>query len=251
MCMLKKRIIPTLTYLDVGLVKSTRFSNYRFLGDPIQAVRVYNLRDVDELIFLDISVRNQRPDIRLIERVLADARMPVTVGGGISRMEHLDSLFRAGADKVCMSTAAISNKALISSAVEKYGGQAIVISVDYTVVDGNYRLVTNPRYQICPGDVIGHIEEMASFGVSEFLITSIDRDGTMSGYDISLIQEMEGRIPAGLIANGGAGDYKDMLEVFNKTQAVAVAAASLFHFTEQTPAEARKFLRKNGVEVRK
>ncbi len=248
--MIKKRIIPTLTYQNKGLVKSIEFENYRFLGDPIQAINVYNLRDVDELLFTDISTTHTRPNLNLISEVMENAFMPMTIGGGIDSIEDISNLLKTGADKICLSTIAIHNGDFVKQAVDTFGGQAIVIAVDYVFENGKYFLITNPGFKIHAIDIFDFVKKMSAIGVSEFFLTSVKKDGTMSGYDLTLAQELEKMTKAGIIINGGASSYEDMFEAFTKTSAVAVAAASIFQFTENTPAEARKFLKSKGIATR-
>jgi cyclase len=249
--MIKKRIIPTLTYRNNGLVKSTNFQLYRFLGDPIQTIGIYNLRDVDELIFNDISTLYERPNFELINRILSECYMPITIGGGISSIKDISRLLRAGADKVCLSTAAIKNRAFVIEAINMFGGQAIVIAIDYVQVSTQRKLFTNPGALTYDVDVVHYIKEMSELGISEFILTSVDKEGTLSGYDLSLIKEIESLIETGLVVNGGARNYEDMLQVFQSTHAVGVGAASMFHFTEQTPNEARRYLNKYGIATRR
>lgn len=248
--MIKKRIIPTLSFRNNGLVKSRQFKHYRMLGDPVQAIKVYNLRDVDELIFVDISENSKRPNVQLIKDILQYAFMPITVGGGINSLEDISCLLESGADKVCISFKAFENYEFIEQAVSKFGQQAIVISIDYLEkADGAY-LVFNPGFNICKIDILEHIGKLSTIGVSEFVITSVEREGEMTGYDIDFIHKIEAVTKAGLIVNGGAGGYEHMLKVFELTNAVGVGAASMFHFTEQTPKGANAYLKKHNIEVR-
>jgi cyclase len=248
--MIKKRIIPTLTYMDTGLVKSTQYQNYRFIGDPIQAINVNNLRDVDELLFVDISTSHDRPNMNLIMSIMENAFMPVTIGGGIRSLDHIQKLLKVGADKVCLATAPIEDPSFVQKAVDTFGGQAIVISVDYIFQDGKYKLVTNPDYTVHEIDVLEFIKTMSGFGISEFILTSVEKDGMMNGYDMTLAKEVVKITNAGIIINGGASSYEDMYQVFNEIKAEGVAASSIFQYTEQTPVEARKYLKTKGINTR-
>ncbi len=248
--MIKKRIIPTLTYKNTGLVKSTHFDNYRFIGDPIQAINVNNIRDVDELLFVDISTMHERPNMSLISEIMENAFMPITIGGGIRTTDDIRKLLRVGADKVCLSSIAIENETFVRTAIDQFGGQAIVICIDYLKKDNQYKLVTNPNFQIHEVDIFKYIETMDKFGVSEFILTSIDQDGTMTGYDLEFAKQIEKKTDAGIIINGGASTYEDMYLAFSQTKAIAVAAASMFQYTEQTPIEARGYLRSRGIATR-
>ncbi|MDP5012477.1 MAG: HisA/HisF-related TIM barrel protein [Alphaproteobacteria bacterium] len=248
--MIKKRIIPTLTYKDYGLVKSKLFNSYRMIGDPVQAVKVYNLRDVDELLFVDISEKINRPNISLIKEILQHAYMPVTVGGGVNTLKNISDLLDAGADKVCLSTKSFESYDFVEKAVHTFGAQAIVISVDYIINNNEYFLVFNPDYKLTKTDIFEYVLNLSSIGVSELILTSVERDGMMSGYDIEFIQKIEGLTSLGIITNGGAGTYQNMLEVFESTNAVGVAASSIFLFTEQTPKGASRYLKKHNINVR-
>jgi cyclase len=248
--MIKKRIIPTLTYQDRGLVKSTGFSQYRFIGDPIQAIRVYNLRDVDELLFIDISQTNDRPNIPLIKEIMQYAFMPITIGGGIKSLDDIKALLDSGADKICLSTISIDDINFVEEAIKHFGGQAIVLAIDYIYQDGIPKLVTNPGFKIHEKELFSYIQQLSSMGISEFVVTAVDHDGTMKGYDIPFINQLETITSAGIIINGGAGNPDDMLKAFQQTNAVGVAAASIFQFTEHTPIGVRKHLKANGIKTR-
>lgn len=247
--MIKKRIIPTLSFKNNGLVKSTKFQNYRMLGDPIQTIKIYNLRDVDELIFVDISDKDNRPNFSLVRQVLQYAFMPITVGGGINSLQDISFLLASGADKVCIAHKALDYD-FVTQAVNLYGQQAIVISIDYFEDKEGAYLVFNPGFSIYRIDVIEHIKKLSRIGVSEFIITAVEKDGSMQGYDIDFLKRLDGLTQAGLIINGGAGTYQHMFTAFEKTNIVGVAAASMFHFTEQTPKGANQYLKENHIKVR-
>lgn len=248
--MLKKRIIPTLTYQNNGLVKTKNFQNPRFLGDPIQAIKVYNMRDVDEIFFADISNAYKRPNYELIKDIFQYAQMPVTIAGGINSIEDIKKLLGVGADKICISTAAYVDRLLIQKSVDLFGSQAIVVAVDYLIEEGKQFLLLNSGKEKVEIDIKQYILDLNSIGISEILMTCVSNEGLMIGYDLELIREIEEVSKSGIIVNGGASSYEDMLEAFSTTSVVGVAAASIFNFTELTPKGAAKFLKKHNIKVR-
>jgi cyclase len=251
--MLKIRVLPTLLYKDVGLVKGERFDSSRRVGGVLQAIKVYDLREVDELIFLDISatLSARRPDFRLIDDIADECFMPLTVGGGVRTMQDVRELLGVGADKVAINTAAVETPQLVREAAGAFGSQCVVISIDVRRrPDGRYEVYTRCGRQATGKDPVTWAREVEDLGAGEILLTSIDRDGTMKGYDIELTHAVSESVSIPVIASGGAGSYNDMIEVLQKTPAAAVAAASMYHFTEQTPREAKLQLRTHGFSVR-
>lgn len=245
--------MPTLLFKDFGLVKSIRFDSWRRIGSVMQAVKVYNLREVDELVFLDISAtpNNRPPDFETVDEIADECFMPLTVGGGVRSVADVRRLLEVGADKVVINTAAVENPELIKLAAQKFGSQCVVVSID-TKQDSNgtYQVWTRAGTQKTGKDPVLWSKEVESLGAGEILLTSIDRDGTMSGYDLDLIQKVTEAVSIPIIASGGAGSYEDMASVLLSGKASAVAAASIFHFTEQTPLEAKRFLASRGLRVR-
>ena len=251
--MLKVRVIPTMLLKDVGLVKGESFNSWRRVGTAMPAVKVYNTRQVDELMLMDITAtEDQRePDYELVEELAQETFVPFTVGGGITCLEQIRCLLKAGADKVSINSAAYENPQLIREAAERFGRQCIVVSIDAKKEVGGYRCYSHcgkQRTEQAPGAWAAYMEEL---GAGEILITAIERDGTMQGYDLELIREVTAavrRIP--VIASGGAGSYEDLRLALVEGKATAVAAASIFHFTQQTPMEAKHYLAKCGIPVR-
>lgn len=252
--MLKVRVIPTMLLKDVGLVKGESFNSWRRVGTAMPAVKVYNTRQVDELMLMDITAtEDQRePDYELIEELAQETFVPFTVGGGITNIEQIRRLLKAGADKVSINSAAYENPQLIREAAERFGRQCIVVSLDARKeADGSYlcyRYCGKQETAYTPGEWAAQMEKM---GAGEILITSIERDGTLRGYDLELIREVTTavqKIP--VIASGGAGEYEDFRLALVEGGATAVAAASMFHFTQQTPMEAKNYLAKCGIPVR-
>ncbi|MBG0789051.1 MAG: imidazole glycerol phosphate synthase subunit HisF [Desulfovibrionaceae bacterium] len=252
--MLKTRIIPTLLYRDYGLVKGVGFDSWRHVGSLMQSIKVYNMRNVDELIIVDIKATGdgRTPDCGWVNDFADDCFMPLTVGGGVISPDHVGKLLDVGADKVAMNTAAYEDPGLVRKVAAKYGSQCAVVSIDFRRnADGSLEVVThsgrNPR-----GTDLAEFARIAEdSGAGEILLTSVDLDGTMKGYDLEAIKVVSDAVSIPVIASGGAGCYDHMLDAIRQGGATAVAAASIFHFTEQTPAEARAHLRKAGIPVRR
>jgi len=251
--LLKVRLIPTLLHSDFVLVKGVRFDSWRNVGSLLQAIKVYTLREVDELVFLDIvATRDGRgPDFGLIEDIADHCFMPLTVGGGVRNVEDVRRLLQVGADKIALNTAAIERPGLIAEIANGFGSQCVVVSLDVKrLPDGSYELVTHAGKRPTGLDPFAFAREAEALGAGELLLTSIDRDGTMDGYDLDLIQRMTKGVSIPVIASGGAGHYEHLAQAVRSAGASAVAMASMFHFTEQTPREAKEYLHQQGIPVR-
>jgi len=252
--MLKVRVIPTLLWKQFGLVKGVQFNSWRRVGPVLPAIRVYNQREVDELILVDITghQRTDDLDIESIQEFAQDCFVPLTVGGGISKISQVQNLLEAGADKVCTNTSAYSNPNLINEIAKRHGRQCIVASVDVRKqAAGKIWHCFSHAGTISTGrDVVSWTRELEDRGAGEILITSIDRDGTFQGYDLELIEEVVSRLKIPVIASGGAGNYQHMVDAVLKAGASAVAAASIFHFTEHTPEGAKAAMNDAGITVR-
>lgn len=251
--MLKTRIIPTLLFKDFTLVKGVGFDSWRRVGSVMQAIKVYNMRGVDELVFLDITAtpEGRRPDFKTVDELADECFVPLTVGGGIRTVEDIRRLLQVGADKVAINTAAVQNPGIIRSAAQRFGSQCIVISIDARKrTGGGYEVFTHSGKRAAGIRPLDFAKKAEAFGAGEILLTSIDRDGTMSGYDIELVRSVTDAVSIPVIAAGGAGDSADVLEVLADGKASAAAAASVFHFTEITPLSIKEFLRQNGINVR-
>jgi cyclase len=250
---LKVRVIPTLLWKDIGLVKGVGFDSWRRVGTAMPAVKVYNTRDVDELILLDISAtaEDREPDFETIAELAAECFVPLTVGGGVRDVETVRKLLRAGADKVVINSAAYDDIALISEAALRFGAQCLVACIDarrssageYECVARSATLPTRRR----PDEWARELERR---GAGEILIQSVESDGTLEGYDVELTRSISRAVSIPVIASGGAGKYLHMYDALVKGGASAVAAAAMFHFTEQTPAGAKAFLAERGIPVR-
>ncbi|MDO8429807.1 MAG: glycosyl amidation-associated protein WbuZ [bacterium] len=248
--MLKTRVIPCLTIKDLRLVKSIQFKEHRNIGSYIAAVRVFNARDVDEMIVLDLDAAKTGIKPWLLEELTKECFMPLTIGGGIKTLQDIRTLLKLGADKVSINTAALERPEFISEAAEKFGNQCIVISIDAKKVNDHYEVFKN-------GGMIGvgrkpeeWAKEAEKLGAGEILITSIDEDGRMNGYDLDLVKSVTRAVKIPVIACGGAGNLDDFVKVVKEAEASAVAAGSIFQYTQTTPLNIKEYLAKFGVETR-
>lgn len=252
--MLKVRIMPTLLYKDVGLVKGVGFDSWRRIGSAMQTVKVYNLRQVDELVLLDIraTLDGRGPDLAAVDELADECFMPLTVGGGVRTIDDVHALLMVGADKVSMNTAAIEKPELIREVADRFGSQCAVVSIDARrQSDGTYEVFTHAGTRDTGLDPVTVARNAERMGAGEILLTSIDHDGAMDGYDLDLTLMVTAAVQLPVIASGGAGTYQDMADVLGQGHASAVAAASMFHFTEQTPLEAKRYLGELGFAVRR
>jgi cyclase len=249
----KIRVMPTLLYSDVGLVKGVKFDSWRRTGSALQAIKVYNMREVDELVFLDIRATPdmRAPDFAQIDELADECFMPMTVGGGVRTTDHIGGLLGVGADKVAINTAAFERPKLIEEAARQFGAQCIVVSIDaLRHEDGRLEVMTRCGTQRTGKDPLEWAKQAEASGAGEILLTSVDRDGTFKGYDVALTRAVSDAVRVPVIASGGCGNYEDMAEVLRDGGAAAVAAASIFHFTEQTPRAAKAYLKAQGFHVR-
>jgi len=251
--MLKVRVIPTLLWKQFGLVKGVGFDSWRRVGPVLPAVKVYNQREVDELILVDIvaHLSSDDPDFESINEFGQDCFVPLTVGGGVSRIDQVQRLLRAGADKVCVNTFIYERPLLVSEIANRHGVQCVVASIDVrSDPDMGWQCFSRAGKQATGREVCAWARELEDRGAGEILITSIDRDGTLQGYDLALIETVVNAVKIPVIASGGAGTYQHMVEAVKYAGASAVAAASMFHFTEQTPAGAKLALAQANIPVR-
>jgi cyclase len=251
--MLKIRVIPTLLCKGVGLVKGIGFNSWRRVGPVLPAIKVYNTREVDELIMVDISASSNAsgPDFESIAEFSNDCFVALTVGGGITKLDQIKMLLRSGADKISINSATYSDPLLVRSAANHFGTQCIVASIDARrFADGSYRCYSHCGTVDTGQDPVSWARQLEDQGAGEILITSIERDGSMLGYDLELLEMVVSAVNIPVIASGGAGNYEHMRQAVQEAGASAVAAASIFHFTEQTPAGAKKYLAAAGLPVR-
>ncbi len=247
--MLKTRVIPTLLHKEFGLVKGVQFDSRRAVGSPMQAVKVYNLRNVDELVFLDVTAtaEHRGPDFELIDELADECFMPLAVGGGIRTVEDVRGLLAVGADKVVIGTAAHLHPEIVEQAAEHFGAQCVVVSID---VASLREVWTHCGTRATGRDAVDVAREMEARGAGEILLQSISQDGMMQGYDVATVAAVSAAVSVPVIASGGAGAFAHMADVLREGGASAVAAASMFHFTEQTPMEAKHYLGLQGFPVR-
>ena len=252
--MLKIRVIPTLLWKNLGLVKGVSFHSWRRVGTVLPAIKVYNTREVDELILLDISATldEREPDYESVEEFSAECFVPLTVGGGIRDLDQIKRLLWAGADKVTINTAAFDDPGLVHESARRFGSQCIVAAIDFRrLSDGRYECYSHCGSKPTGRSPLDWAVEVEALGAGEILLTSIERDGTMEGYDLELTRLVSEKVRIPVIASGGAGNYQHLYEAIVEGKASAIAAASMFHFTQQTPLEAKHYLASKGVPVRR
>jgi cyclase len=230
--MLRRRIIPALLMRDGGLVKTVKFSKERYIGDPINAVKIFNEKEVDELCLLDIgaTTEGRPPAYSEINEIVSEAFMPIGYGGGIQTMDHVERLFKLGVEKVIMNTAAFENEILVKEASGVFGNQSIVVSIDIKKdLFGQYRIYTRSGKSKQKIDLITAVKKMQDLGAGEIILNNIDRDGTMQGYDVEPINKVSKVIDLPLVALGGAASIDDFVAAI-LNGASAVSAGSMFVF---------------------
>jgi cyclase len=231
--MLNIRVIPCLLLRGQGLVKTVQFKDAKYVGDPINAVKIFNEKEVDELILLDIlaTIEQRRPPLRLIFEVASECFMPLCYGGGICSLDDIKEIFNLGVEKVAINTSAINNPYFIKGAAEKFGSQSIVVAIDVKKnLLGEYEVFTHGGRKSAKLDPVRLAMEIEEMGAGEIFLNSIDRDGTMQGYDIELIKKVTEAVSIPVIACGGAGKLSDFAVAIKEGGASAVAAGSLFVF---------------------
>ncbi len=248
--MLKTRVIPSLTIKDLRLVKSVQFAEHRNIGSYIAAVRVFNARDVDEMIFLDLDGWTNGIRPWLLEEVTKECFMPLTIGGGIKTIEDIGAVLKIGADKVAINTMAVERPEFIEEASRIFGSQCIVVSIDARRIGNRYEVFSHGGKVALGRTAIEWAKEAEERGAGEILLTSIDRDGTMQGYDVELVKNVTKAVKIPVIASGGAGNLDDFADVLQTGGASAVAAASIFQYTQVTPLNIKERLAESGIPVR-
>lgn len=228
--MLKHRVIPALLLREGGLVKTQKFGKHKYVGDPVNAIRIFNEKEVDELVVLDIDAGRQRrePDYALIENIAAECFMPLGYGGGISTIEQARRIFSSGVEKVILQTSVLGNPNLVTEIAERFGSQSVVVSIDVKQDwFGRYRLWSSSARRTLGQDWLSTLKALVAAGAGEVLLNSVDRDGMQQGYDLRLIQSAAQAVDVPLIALGGAGGLQDFVQA-TEVGASAVAAGSLF-----------------------
>jgi cyclase len=250
---LAKRIIPCLDVHAGRVVKGVNFVRLRDAGDPVEIARRYDEAGADEVAFLDITASSDEREtiVEVIERVADQVFIPLTVGGGVRTLEDVRRLLNAGADKVSINTAAVENPALVGEAAHRFGSQAIVVAIDARESrPGHWEVHTHGGRKARGIDAVEWAREMARRGAGEILLTSMDRDGTRSGFDIGLTRSVSEAVPVPVIASGGVGSLLHLAQGIEQGRADAVLAASVFHFGEITIGQAKRFLAARGIEMR-
>lgn len=250
--MLAKRIIPCLDVKDGRVVKGVNFLDLRDAGDPIEQARFYENEGADELVFLDItaSFQNRKTIVELARRTADQVFIPFTIGGGIGGLEDIREILKAGADKVSLNTAAILDPGLINRAAERFGSQCVVAAIDARRRPGGWEIFTHGGRTPAGIDAVDWAREAQSRGAGEILLTSMDGDGTLAGYDLELTRAITGAVGIPVIASGGAGTLEDLYRGIAQGGAQAVLAASIFHFRTYSVRQAKEYLRKRGIPVR-
>ena len=238
-------------------MKGVNFVELRDAGDPVEIARRYDDQGADELTFLDITATSDQRDLILpiIEAVASQVFIPLTVGGGVRAVEDVRRLLNAGADKISMNSAAVSNPQLVADAANKYGSQCIVVAIDAKRVSAQgeparWEVFTHGGRKATGLDAVEWARKMAALGAGEILLTSMDRDGTKSGFDLALTRAVSDAVPVPVIASGGVGSLQDLADGIVEGHADAVLAASIFHYGEHTVGEAKRFMAARGISVR-
>lgn len=250
--MLTKRIIPCLDVLEGRVVKGVKFLNLKDAGDPVEVAKIYEAERADELVFLDITASFQKRKILLdvVKRTAEAVFMPFTVGGGIRNISDVRDILNAGADKVSINTAAIEKPSLIKLASRRFGAQCIVVAIDAKREGKIWRVYTHGGRFPTRLDAVSWARSAQELGAGEILLTSMDADGTQNGYDLGLTRKVSQAVSIPVIASGGAGTYADFADVFIKAGADAALAASLFHYRKLSIPGVKKYLKREGIQVR-
>jgi imidazole glycerol-phosphate synthase subunit HisF len=251
--MLAKRIIPCLDVTAGRVVKGVNFTELRDAGDPVEIARRYDEQGADELTFLDITASSDNRGLifDIIERVAAQVFIPLTVGGGVRQVGDVQRLLNAGADKVSLNTSAVTNPQLVFEASQKHGSQCIVVAIDAKrVAPGKWEVFTHGGRNATGLDAVEWAKKMAGLGAGELLLTSMDRDGTKSGFDLALTRAVSDAVNVSVIASGGVGGLQDLADGIKEGHADAVLAASIFHYGQHTVQEAKQFMARQGIPMR-
>ena len=249
---LAKRIIPCLDVTSGRVVKGINFVGLRDAGDPVEISRRYDDQGADELTFLDITASSDNRDLilHIIEEVAAQVFIPLTVGGGVRKVEDVRRLLNAGADKVSINTSAVQNPELVADAADRYGSQCIVVAIDAKRVENGWEVFTHGGRRATGLDAIEWAKKMQSLGAGEILLTSMDKDGTRNGFDLALTRAVSDAVEVPVIASGGVGNLDHLVQGVIQGHADAVLAASIFHYGEYTVRQAKEYMAQHGIEVR-
>lgn len=250
--MLAKRIIPCLDVKAGRVVKGVKFIELQDAGDPVEIARLYDREGADELCFLDITASHENREILLdvVSRTAEQVFMPLTVGGGINKIEDIRKLLKAGADKVSINTGAVSRPEFVREAAGVFGSQCIVVAIDAKRVNGRWKVFTHGGRNPTGIDACEWARRMEGYGAGEILLTSMDRDGTKEGYDIELTRTISETVGIPVIASGGVGSLKHIYDGLTRGKASAALAASIFHYHEYSIADCKTYLQRLGIVVR-
>jgi imidazole glycerol-phosphate synthase subunit HisF len=251
--MLAKRIIPCLDVKAGRVVKGVKFLELQDAGDPVEIAQLYDREGADELCFLDITASHENREIILdvVARTADQVFMPLTVGGGITKLEDIRNLLKAGADKVSINTGAVNRPDFVREAAEMFGSQCIVVAIDAKREGNRWGVYTHGGRRPTGRDAVEWAQEAVAAGAGEILLTSMDRDGTKDGYDLELTRAIADAVSVPVIASGGAGTLEHFREAFVEGEASGALAASLFHFGTYTIGEVKDYLAERGLEVRR
>ena len=249
----KIRIIPTILYRNFSIVKGRNFASWRIVGNLHQVIKIYSLREVDEIIFLDLDAhKTNNINFNLIKNFADECFMPVTVGGGVKTLFDIEKLLNSGADKVCINTQAFLDKNFIKDAVKKFGSQCISISVDYRKHKNKQKYIyINSGEKFTNKRLFDWIKEINELNVGEIIFTSIDHEGMMNGFDIDTIKSVNKLTKSPLIASGGCGNPKHASSLLKKSIVSGLSISSMFHFSQFTPLDVKEHLRRQKFKIRK
>ena len=250
---LAKRIIPCMDVTAGRVVKGINFIELRDAGDPVEIARRYDAEGADELTFLDITASSDERDLilHIIEAVASQVFIPLTVGGGVRVVEDVRRLLNAGADKVSINTSAVTNPQLVADAADKYGSQCIVVAIDAKRGEsGKWEVFTHGGRRATGLDAVEWAQKMQALGAGEILLTSMDRDGTKSGFDLLLTRAVSDAVSIPVIASGGVGNLQDLADGIKQGHADAVLAASIFHYGQHSVGEAKRFMAAQNIPIR-
>jgi len=253
--MLKKRIIPMLLLSKGRMVKGVEFDNFRDVGNPVSQAKIYNSLETDELVFLDVDANRTGSDfdkmLAVIDAVSEECFMPLSVGGGIHSIEQVRALVKRGADKVVVTTAAIESPTLISDIAESFGRQCAVVGLDVRVQNGRYVLHSHCGQRPIDTPIEAFVQKMDALGAGEFIVNSIDRDGTQTGYDLNSVRLIKSLTKRPVVVAGGSGNFSHLVDAFKEADADGVGCGSIFHFGDNNPIRARAAMMNAGIPMKK